>query len=100
MVGKEIHSWQWDDANLDYLARRGITRRIVRQVAEEAPLFRKNKAGRSASHLMIGPDQGGKLWTICILEVELQPVVWRAFNGWSSDEKDIAWYRRHTKGKR
>lgn len=58
-----IDEWDWDDGNLEELAPHGVTRRIVESVAEEAPLFRRNKRGRAASHQMIGPDPGGRMWT-------------------------------------
>lgn len=54
-----IEEWEWDDGNLDELARHGVTRRIVESVVDDTPLFRRNKRGRSASHQMTGPDPGG-----------------------------------------
>lgn len=95
MDSKYIADWQWDDRNLAYLARRGITRTVVRQVAGGRPLFRRNKSKRSATHLMIGPDDGGKVWTICILAVNPGDGLWRAITGWPSDDKERAWYKRH-----
>ncbi len=64
-----IAEWEWDDANLDELARHGVNRRTVLHVATEAPRFRRSKKGRAASHQMIGPDRSGQLWTICIANV-------------------------------
>ena len=90
-----VEEWEWDEFNLGYLGRRGITRRIVLEVANEDPRFRRNKRERSATHLMIGPDRGGTIWTICIVEVARWPGRWRAFNGWNSDDEDKAWYNRH-----
>jgi hypothetical protein len=58
-------------------------------------LFRRNLAGRSASHLMIGPDQGGTMWTVCIVEVPRKPGLWRAFNAWPADDDEKDWYNRH-----
>lgn len=57
-----IEEWEWDDGNLDELARHGLARRHVEQVAEESPRFRRNKRGRAATHQMIGPDFGGAVW--------------------------------------
>lgn len=90
----EIVEWEWDDDNLSYLSRRGLTRALVRQVWLQRPLYRKNLSGRAASHKMIGPDASGKLWTVCILEVRLG--IWRAVNGWPLDPQDgdHIWYRR------
>ncbi|KAA0233854.1 MAG: hypothetical protein EDR02_11315 [Actinobacteria bacterium] len=54
-----ISEWEWDDRNLDELHAHGIERRTVLEVAGEAPLFRRNKGRRTATHQMIGPDRGG-----------------------------------------
>jgi len=73
-----IEDWEWDDANLDELAQHGMRRRHVEQVAEEQPLFRRNKRGRSATHQMIGPDRGSRIWVVCIAPVPGIPGTWRA----------------------
>jgi hypothetical protein len=90
-----IEKWVWDDGNLDELARHGLSRRAVLEVAEEAPLFRRNKRNRAASHQMIGPNRGGSIWTVCIRE-ELEAGVWRAITGWPSEPQEITWYERST----
>jgi hypothetical protein len=87
-----IESWQWDDGNRAELARHGLSPRIVRQVVGEQPKFRRNKRGRAASHQIIGPDSGGMMWTVCILEVVGEPGLWRAVTGWRADPEDIDWY--------
>lgn len=90
-----IEEWEWDDGNLGELARHGLTRRVVLQVAEGAPMFRRNRKGRPAAYQMIGPDYGGRLWTVCI--AESGPGVsdrWRAVTGWASGPKEIAWYQK------
>jgi hypothetical protein len=89
-----IEEWQWDDANLDELAAHGLTRRIVEQVSEERPRFRRNKVRRAATHQMIGPDRGGKHWIICIAPVSGVPGLWRAITGWPAEPEDIQWYER------
>lgn len=89
-----IEEWVWDEGNLGELARHGVTSRIVESVAEEAPLFRRNKRGRAASHQMIGPDPGGRVWTICIGPIPGAPGQWRAITGWPADDDEVAWYRR------
>jgi len=89
-----IDEWQWDDGNLDELARHGLSRRIVERVGEEIPRFRRNKRGRAATHQMIGPDDGGTIWTICIGELPSWPGVWRAITGWKATPAEIGWYER------
>ncbi|MBA2609126.1 MAG: hypothetical protein H0U92_09320 [Actinobacteria bacterium] len=95
MAERVILEWQWDDGNIAYLGRRGLSRKLVRQVALGAPRLRRNLKGRAATHLMIGRDDGGQIWTICIVEVTNSPGVWRAFNGWPSDDEEKAWYNRY-----
>ncbi len=90
-----IDLWEWDEANLDHLARHGITLELVEdEIWTEAPKYNKNLPGRSASHFMIGPDRGGTMWTICILQVGEAPAIWRAITGWESKSHEKAWYRR------
>jgi hypothetical protein len=89
-----IDDWAWDDANLDELAQHGLTRRTVEQVSEERPHFRRNKGGRAATHQMIGPDKGGKLWIVCIAQIPGVPGRWRAITGWPAEPEDIRRYER------
>ena len=89
-----IDEWEWDDGNLDELARHGASRRIVEQVAQDTPRFRRNKHGRAATHQMIGPDWGGAIWVICIAPVPGVDGLWRAITGWPATGADKAWYRR------
>ncbi len=89
-----IKSWMWLEKDLDELAQHGVSRRLVLQVAYESPKFRRNKRRRAASHQMIGPDYGGRMWTICISEVAGQPGVWRAITGWPADPEDVDWYQK------
>jgi hypothetical protein len=94
MPPRQIKSWNFDEWNLAELAEHGITRRTVRQVAEESPRFRANKRNRAASHHMIGPDRGGAFWVICIVELPDQDHEWRAITGWAARQHEREWYRR------
>ncbi len=78
------------------LAAHGITVAVVDQVSNEKPRFRRNKKGRAASHQMIGPDRGGAIWVICILEMPLRAGLWRAVTGWRARGSEQEWYRRST----
>lgn len=91
-----IEEWQWDEGNLSELARHELDRRIVLQVAVEAPVFRANRKERAATHQMIGPDHGGAIWVVCIVEVSGTPGLWRAITGWGAEDLEIEWYRRNT----
>ncbi len=83
-------------SHLGELARHSLTPRVVYDVWAESPRYRRNRRRRAASHLMIGPDRGGILWVVCIVERPWQPGLWRAITGWRAEDEDEAWYRRST----
>lgn len=96
---RRIEEWEWDDGNLSELGRHGLTRRVVLQVAEGVPAFRRNRGGRAAVFQMIGPDRGGGFWTVCLVEsTAAAPGRWRAVTGGASDAEEIAWYRKTGRG--
>ncbi len=84
--------WDLDEANIEELDVHAVSVEILDQVAEEAPRFRRNKKRRAATHQMIGPDHGGRIWVVCILET--QPFIWRPITGWPAGEHEIEWWRR------
>ncbi|MFN2490355.1 MAG: hypothetical protein ABR529_11580 [Actinomycetota bacterium] len=43
---------------------------------------------------MIGPDDGGTIVVVCIVEVAGQPGLWRAITGWKAEPREWGWYRR------
>lgn len=89
-----IEAWEWNEGNLDELASHGVARRNVLQVSQGDPRFRRNRRGRAASHQMIGPDDGGKIWVVCIVQAPDRPGVWRAVTGWQARASEREWYRR------
>lgn len=50
---------QIDEDNEAEMAAHGVTLEEVWQVWTNAPRYFRNKRGRSATHLMIGPTNGG-----------------------------------------
>ncbi len=91
-----IDEWEWDDDNERELARHGLGPRQVREVAENGPRFRRNRRGRAASHMMIGPDRGGAITVICIVQSADAQGRWRAITGWLAEEPDKEWYRKNS----
>ncbi len=89
-----ISEWEWDDFNEEELAHHGLSRDVVEQVWLEHPRFRRNKRQRAASHQMVGPDTGGTIWVICIVQSSFEPGLWRAITGWCAEESDITWYQQ------
>ncbi len=90
--GIRVHEWDMNDANSTELDAHGLDLEIIEQVYEEAPRFRRNKKGHAASHLMIGPDRGGRVWAIAI--VEIFPFRWRPITGWVARDHEKGWYDR------
>lgn len=88
-----IEVWEWDDNNIEHLAAHGITPELIEdEIWLEAPKFNANRRGRAASHLMVGPDRGGEMWTICIVQVDDDPATWRVITGWKSKLREQTWY--------
>lgn len=83
---------EWDDRNLTHAARHGVTPTVVREVLDQRPLFRRNLAGRSGDHQMIGPDRSGRFWTVILLDLGVGR--WRPITGWPSDNEERGWYAR------
>jgi hypothetical protein len=62
-----VESFDWDDDNLFHCStehRLGPVK--VDQVRDNRCVFFLNHADQRATHLMIGPDKSGTMWTIAI----------------------------------
>jgi uncharacterized DUF497 family protein len=88
----EIRDWDVDDHNIEELANHGVSLEVVEAVATNRPRFRRNKKRRAATHQMIGPDEGGSFWVVCIRETG--PSIWRPITGWPAGGHEIEWWRR------
>ena len=88
-----VDEWEWDDGNIEELAHQGIYAGTVYQVADGRPRFRRNKRSRAATHMMIGPDFGGRIWVVCIVQLHGRPGIWRAIAGWPAGKAEQEWYR-------
>ena len=88
MVGErddsiEVLSFDWDDFNVNHVARHDVSREDVEFVLTMAPLFFRNLHGRSATHVMVGRDSLGRVLYVPIFCVEW-PGVWRVISAWES----------------
>lgn len=93
-AGLEILGFEFDARNTSHFSH-GLTETIVWDVwAGDFGLFFNPPAPtRSGTHLMIGPDSGGRHWTIVVVEVDAEHGVWRPITGWPSTQKEIdAWH--------
>ena len=81
----------WTAQNVRYVRRHRGSIGAVEAVLAKAPRYFLNKAGRTATHVMIGPDSRGRMWTIPILEKE--PLAWMPVNCWPSTRTEIRLYQ-------
>jgi hypothetical protein len=87
-----IEEWQWDDDNVTHLREHQLSPKHVYEVFTEAPRFRPNLAGRTATHQMLGPDLTGTVLVFCILQTPIREGLWRTITGWQAEEPEEDWY--------
>ena len=83
----------FDDHNVEELARHGIHPIQVFEVLAGQPLFVRNKRGRAATYKVIGPDNGGTMLTIPIAATTV-PGHCRPVTGWASTKGEITLWRK------
>jgi hypothetical protein len=87
-----ITGWQWDKATSpSWPATASPAASSSRLLTRTRSSAETGGAG-PATHQMIGPDYGMRMWTICIAAVFGHMGLWRAITGWSADPEDIDWY--------
>lgn len=87
----EVWEFEWDEDNESHCARHGVTPSVAEEVKGGTPLFFRNKRKRTGTHMMIGPDVGGRFWTVVILETSVEGR-WRPITGWPSDTPELRRY--------
>jgi uncharacterized DUF497 family protein len=87
-----VRDWDVDDGNVEELAAHGLTIETVDAIASNQPRFRRNKKRRAATHQMVGPDNGGAFFVVCLLETG--PGIWRPITGWAANAQEIDWWRK------
>lgn len=88
-----IEEWEWDEGNLSHCARHEVTPRVVAEVSGRKPLFRANLEGRTATYQMVGPDEAGRWWTICLVIV--REGRGRVITGWPATKNERIWWTEH-----
>lgn len=96
LSGFEAVDWddeEDDDGNLAHCLRHGIDELVVDEVLAEAPAEIKMKV-ETAEFVLIGPDRGGKMWTI-LFDRSYKRGDWlRPITGWPSEPREVkAWKR-------
>ena len=89
-----IAEWDWRDDDIEHMSRHGVQPAHVLAVWRGTPRYRRNRKNRSASHQMIGPDDGGRFFTIFIREDETWAGLWRAITGRGAEPPERAWWER------
>ena len=80
-----------DDYNTAEMARHRVSPRDVRQVLNNAPRFFRNKKGRSATQVMIGPTDGGRMLTVPLTPTSIRGM-WRPATAFDAGRADLARY--------
>lgn len=87
-----ISEWDWVDEDVEHLAKHGVEPTDILAVWLESPKFRRNRRQRAASHQMIGPDRGGRFFTIFVRQDEIVVGRWRAITGRSATDTERTWW--------
>jgi hypothetical protein len=84
----------WPTEALDHQTH-GLTPEVAEEVRSHRPQFFLNLRGgrRVGSHMMIGPNSYGILWTVVILRTG-EPGVWECKTGWPSGTAECELYKR------
>ncbi len=86
-----IEAFLIDDANEDEFAGHGLSAAPVTQVLENDKIIIPNRRQdqHTASHLVIGRDNGGAPITIPVQRTQ-DPTVWRPVTAWRAETWDLA----------
>jgi hypothetical protein len=96
MDGFEIDSLEFDDYNVEEIARHGVTTREVREVLAGNYRLLRNAKKHRAPYLMVGPTLGGRWLTVPIAPTEI-PGTWRPATAFDASPGHIT---KATGGKR
>ena len=80
-ISIEVDDHIWDRHKIDSI-------RLPEIVAGHYKTFR-NRSGRTATHLLIGKDFGGRCYVVPIRPTA-DPFIWEALSAWPCDLKDLA----------
>jgi hypothetical protein len=91
-VGLRVYELEIDDWNADEAARHRVREAEIRQVLDNAPIFKPNKKGHKAPIVMIGPTFGGRFLTIPLSPTR-DETVWRPATAWESSDNERMLYQ-------
>jgi hypothetical protein len=91
----EILNLEWEDHNVDKLARHGTTRReVIELITLDAWVPFAHNAYPDQVRI-IGPTSTGRMITV-VLERAKKYGVWRPITGWDATPLELAYYREET----
>jgi len=86
----EVRELEWDEENEAH-SRHGVTPGVSASVLGNQPRLFANRAGKSGTHMLIGPDEDGRFWTMILLD--LGNGRFRPITGWPSTGSEARRYR-------
>ena len=96
MVGEPveiaIEALIWDEEIERHFARHLVNHGNVMAVLDSDPITHENLPGRSGTHVMIGPDDSGRILYVSIKPTDM-PNVWEPVTGWQSRLARRLWLR-------
>jgi hypothetical protein len=76
--------WEFGlEQNVEHFARHDVTPDDVFAVLRNGALFFDGLPGRTATHVMIGGDDRGRVLYVAILGTD-KPDIWKPISGWES----------------
>lgn len=99
MSSIDVSELVFDDENEVKFARNGITVNAVAQVHLNRPRYRKNRADRRATHLMIGQTSGGRWLIVPIEPWGLEHGTWRPVTAFEPTATQLAQNAQVRRGK-
>jgi hypothetical protein len=82
----DVSDFVWEygpEQNVEHFARHDVTPEDVLAVLRNGAIFFEGLPGRSATHVMIGRDDRGRVLFVAILAMD-EPQLWKPISGWES----------------
>jgi uncharacterized DUF497 family protein len=95
----DVSELVFDDENEAKFAEHGVTVEAVAQVHLNGPRYRKNRAERRATHLMIGQTFGGRWLVIPIERWGSESGLWRPVTAFEPTATQLAQNAQVRRGK-
>ena len=96
MSNLQVDDLLFDEVNESKFGDHGITAEQVLDVLALPHVIERNRGGRSASHLLIGRDRGGRCLAVPI-EATYDKQLWRPVTAWPCKPGEELKLRRHTR---